>query len=110
MRLIDADGLTDLLVEVMENIRRDPKMTRDEIHIISGCHMLCEMIYDAPTVDAEPVVHARWVHEQRYGDSGGWVWRCSACRHEAFSPIISALKRCHHCGAKMDAHEGEDDA
>ena len=59
-------------------------------------------IDDAPTIDAVPVVHARWVHEQRYGDSGGWVWRCSACRREAISPIISALKYCHSCGAKMD--------
>lgn len=55
-----------------------------------------------PQMDAVPVVHARWVHEQRYGDSGGWVWRCSACRREAISPIISALKYCHSCGAKMD--------
>ena len=52
-----------------------------------------------------PVVHGRWVHEQRYGDSSGWVWRCSACRIEAISPIISALKYCHSCGAKMDAKE-----
>lgn len=59
-------------------------------------------INNAPTIDAVPVVHAKWVHEQRYGDSGGWVWRCSACRREAISPIISALKYCHSCGAKMD--------
>lgn len=64
------------------------------------------LINAAPTIDAVKVVHARWVHEQRYGDSGGWVWRCSACRREAISPIISALKYCHSCGAKMDAKEG----
>ena len=61
-----------------------------------------DAVESAPTIDAVPVVHARWVHEQRYGDSGGWVWRCKACRREAISPIISALKYCHCCGAKMD--------
>lgn len=60
-------------------------------------------------VEAEPVVHARWVHEQRYGDSGGWVWRCSACRRESISPIISAMKYCHSCGARMDGRPGHDD-
>lgn len=56
-------------------------------------------------VEVEPAAHARWVHEQRYGDSGGWVWRCTACRREAISPIISALKYCPSCGARMDAKE-----
>ena len=55
------------------------------------------------------MVHGRWVHQQRYGDSGRWVWRCSACRREAISPIISALKYCPSCGAKMDAKEVETD-
>lgn len=64
-----------------------------------------DAVDSAPDVDAAPVVHARWVHEQRYGDSGGWVWRCTACHREAISPIISALKYCHACGAKMDAKE-----
>lgn len=55
------------------------------------------------------MVHGRWVHQRRYGDSGRWVWRCSACQREAISPIISALKYCNSCGAKMDAKEVEDD-
>lgn len=63
---------------------------------------ILKAIDNAPTIDAVPVVHARWVHEQRYGDSGGWVWRCSACRRESITCIISAMKYCHACGAKMD--------
>lgn len=61
-----------------------------------------EWLDEQPTIDAVPVVHGRWVHEQRYGDSGGWVWRCSACRRESITCIISAMKYCHACGAKMD--------
>ena len=71
-------------------------------HYACGFDDAITYVEDAPTIDAMPVVHARWVHEQRYGDSGGWVWRCTACRREAITPIISALKYCHACGAKMD--------
>lgn len=85
-RLIDANALLDAM----------PK--NDEMLSLDVRRVIC----DAPTIDAVPVVHARWVYEQRYGDSGRWVWRCSACRREAVSPIISALTYCHSCGAKMD--------
>lgn len=59
VRLIDANALKSLLIEVLERIKESPKMTRDEMHIISGCHMLCEMIDDAHTIDAVPVVRCR---------------------------------------------------
>ena len=59
VRLIDANALKSLLIEVLERIKESPKMTRDEMHIISGCHMLCEMIDDAPTIDAVEVVRCR---------------------------------------------------
>jgi hypothetical protein len=91
MRLIDADAL---------------KMAFEEDGHLSG--YIEEYIDDAPSVDAVPVVHARWVHEQRYGDSGGWVWRCTACRRESITPIIFAMKYCNACGAKMDAKGDEE--
>ena len=59
VRLIDANALKSLLIEVLERIKENPKMTRDGMHIISGCHMLCEMIDDAPTIDAVEVVRCR---------------------------------------------------
>lgn len=67
-----------------------------------------DAVESAPAIDAVPVVHARWVHEQRYGDSGGWVWRCTACRRESITPIIFAMKYCNACGAKMDAKGDEE--
>ena len=82
-----------------------------EYYECKGCHSRspsanCMKVKEAAlTRKDSPVVHARWVHEQRCGDSGGWVWRCTACRREAITPIISALKYCHACGAKMDAKE-----
>lgn len=97
MRLIDADELVER-TEILYQRTASGK-------IIPWTAVRVCVINNAPTIDAVPVVHARWVHEQRYGDSGGWVWRCTACRHEAISPIISALQYCHHCGAKMDEKE-----
>ncbi len=93
MRLIDANALENRAYEIY--VHASPEFK-------TRMNTLKELIDNAPTIDAVPVVHARWVHEQRYGDSGGWVWRCTACRREAITPIISALKYCHCCGAKMD--------
>ena len=55
MRLIDADALKELMIEVLEHIKENPKMDGQERHIIAGIHMLGEMIDDEPTVDAVPV-------------------------------------------------------
>lgn len=52
-RLIDADALKELMIEVLEHIKENPKMDGQERHIIAGIHMLGEMIDDAPTVDAD---------------------------------------------------------
>ena len=95
-RLIDANALYDTISDVASSSHHDVMSVENVLELIDTAH----------DVDAVEVVHARWVHEQRYRDSGGWVWRCSACRREAISPIISALKYCHSCGAKMDAKEG----
>lgn len=67
VRLIDANALKSLLIEVMERIKENPKMAIDEMHIIAGCHMLCEMIDDATTIDAVPVVRCRECKHHRKG-------------------------------------------
>ena len=103
MRLIDADALKDMLIEVLESIRQNPKMTRDEIHIISGCHMLCEMIDDAPTADAVEVVRCR---DCKYwsgrNDKPGEVTAIGYCDHP--NHHIMPLRAGCYCadGAKMD--------
>lgn len=50
MRLIDADELKDTLIEVLERIRKNPKMTKDEEHIIRTCAMMGQMIDDMQTM------------------------------------------------------------
>ena len=102
VRLIDANALKSLLIEVLERIKESPKMTRDEMHIISGCHMLCEMIDDAHTIDAVEVVHGRWIEHPDDRCSLFNGWECSECKQ-----IVSGGRGnyCPNCGAKMDAKD-----
>ena len=69
--------------------------------VAAGFEAARELIADAPTIDAEPVRHGRWVHDinNMYG--------CSECgARETMSP--KKLKNyCPSCGAKMDLEEAE---
>ena len=51
-----------------------------------------DIIEDAPTVDAVPVVHGEWIHH----DDG--VVTCSECGNAESSDSYY----CRYCGAKMD--------
>ena len=61
----------------------------------------------APTVDAEPVVHARWVHRCRRIAIELWEWCCSACGElpPGDQQLAYTLRYCPNCGAKMDKKE-----
>jgi transcription initiation factor IIE alpha subunit len=57
-------------------------------------------INNAPTVDAVPVKHGKWLPENRTMDA---YWVCSCCgfpseAHGAFK----IYKYCPNCGARMD--------
>lgn len=60
MRPIDADALKATMIETLEQIKANPKMDCQEMHIIAGIAMLGEMIDDSPTIDAVPVVRGKW--------------------------------------------------
>lgn len=103
MRLIDADELKSLLIETLENIAKKPAMDGQEMHIIAGCHMLCEMIDDAEPVDAEPVRHAS-LKETGFDEAWcNWGY-CTKCG----TSNMFGSKYCNECGAKMDG--GKQDA
>ena len=83
MRLINADALI--------------------IHIVKK-YGLTEIILDideAPTIEAEPVRHGRWIGKPIAGYS---TVRCSACG-DVFLENNGKWKYCPHCGAKMDEVE-----
>lgn len=79
MRLIDADKL-------------NARLSRNGTPYFTVCD-----IDNAPTVDAAPVVHARWVYIY-------WCeFKCSNCGNLSKStPIKGKEKYCSNCGAKMD--------
>lgn len=96
MRLIDAD-------EMMKKTRR--MYAPDEIDSISPIATKCVLaddVFRAPTIEAVPVVHARWKHcfedwrQQIGGDE------CSACGFQHYGPGIDHYHYCPNCGAKMD--------
>lgn len=82
MRLIDADKIP--VVEDHEN----------------GCEYDFAYLYDIinmPTIDAKPVVHARWVGDDK-------TMKCTHCRRRIAKNL--SFRYCPICGAKMDLKEG----
>lgn len=62
-----------------------------------------KLILNAPTVDAVPVVHARWIEKEKY--TFGVMYDCSICGNRILDNGHS-WNYCPNCGAKMD---GEDE-
>lgn len=63
------------------------------------------LIYNSPTVDAEPVRHGKWI--VRIGAYHEEVIDCSVCGDSAWSLVpyenlVRSFKYCPNCGAKMD--------
>ena len=78
MRTIDADALQG-------------KEVRGTIGDISGDFIPAFEIALAPTIDAEPIRHGRWID-----CSNGWM--CSECEQDN----TYDKPYCPNCGAKMD--------
>ena len=91
MRLIDADALK-IRVEIGHNM--------DGLLLIP-MRDVKKSIENAPTIEAEPVRHGRWVHVDETEQS------CSECgKHVCFEQNMDGsfvvYKLCPFCGAKMD--------
>lgn len=91
MRLIDADALGVGLC------------SRDVLpaDYCAGWNGLIRLLEKAPTVDAVPVVHGRWVTHYRSGTTvaEGYVSTCCDMWNNRKSDF------CPNCGAKMDDAE-----
>ena len=88
MRLIDVDDL---------GVGRCSKDILPAAYC-AGWNGLLGLIEKAPTVDAVPVVHGRWVTHYRRGTTvaEGYVSTCCDMWNNRKSDY------CPHCGAKMD--------
>ena len=88
MRLIDGDALLE-------------KMKRRREYVGRPSDPVC-LVEDAPTIDAVPVVHGRWI---KLAEASEWDQkRCSVCGDVA----CCQGNYCMNCGAKMDG--GDNDA
>ena len=100
MRLIDADNIENNAIEYQERHSKDP-LTRGEYKLIEN------FLYECPTVDAVPVIHARW--EIDYS----WLGHCRCSNCHGTSIEAEWLNRymwpyCPNCGAKMDGGEKDE--
>lgn len=94
MRLIDADALNHVMQDVEKHFLEegyvDGSLPLNICKIIVG-----DVINKSPTVDAAPVVHAKWVFDRPYH------YKCSACNN-MWSSVAMVMSYCPNCGAKMD--------
>lgn len=93
MQLKDADELKKAM-ERMLCTGKEPDKER------YTCDVVCCVIDEAPSVDAEPVRHGRWV-KSGYA-CGESEWTCTVCGNKEWRVSSGRLKWCPFCGAKMD--------
>lgn len=94
MRLIDADRL----------------LQGYEDHDFIDTHV----VWNAPTVDAEPVRHGKWLDSETF--KRPWfrhhIFECSVCRNTLDMDGVNAgrgdANYCPNCGARMDAERKEE--
>ena len=74
-----------------------------------ACQWMDAMDYieDAPTVDAQPVKHGRWIEVRRHMDADGCIvtdYKCSECGfmlRDTNPDDRDSEFYCYHCGADM---------
>lgn len=97
MRLIDANALLRKTMKVETSIEVDG---RKRTFSFDKIVVPADEIEKAPTIEAEPVMHGRWV----YGVTLNHEWRkCSVCL--VSQDIFGCFTYCPNCGAKMDGQD-----
>lgn len=90
-RLIDADKFLSSMIKRFKCV---PLIGRNDY----DCESLKQMLIEAQTVDAVPVVHGHWCWQGKFR-------ACSKCgSYVEFTETLGASfwKFCPFCGAKMD--------
>jgi len=89
MRLIDADAL---------NLEYEVDMADDW----KTAHEIANIVKYAPTVDAEPVKHGKWIKadSQQYFRKHYPLFTCSECGYRKDSQ--KKWNYCPNCGCRMD--------
>lgn len=99
MRLIDADALRDVYERYFHAIHVQIRSSIFGEGMRIAIKSCIELLDNATTESAVPVVHGQWSH--RKGD--GALYRCSECGEAS----IRRFKFCPECGADMRERSGE---
>lgn len=101
MRLIDADELELWLKRVGKFL----KCEEDSKRVTKLIGKIIDHVNNAPTVEARPVVHGRWVDN---GIPESMLSRCSVC---GYSCGAYSMNFCPNCGCimKADMRGGKND-
>lgn len=107
-KLIDADELYSTLEEVRQDyLEEDTYSSNFAAEVIKAVQD--EYLSNAPTIEAEPVRHGRWIPVGYDGYADGCPvyneWECSECHFACEGEGEPPLNYCPNCGAKMDGGE-----
>ena len=109
-RLIDADALK----RHEQKIATQAWKMQVKASVETILNQFIDDIDHAPTVDAVPVVHGRWIREDYWsqgvgmGESYGYYYICSKCGNLVRGGYNECGKKyCDECGARMDRKDGE---
>ena len=112
MRLIDVDFVCDHIEKEIKDIviPRCPYAKRKDseydIGYNNGLTMAKAIAMKAPTIEAAPVRHGRWVPLSYDGYADGYPvydeWECSECHFACEGEGEPPLNYCPNCGTKMD--------
>ena len=102
-RLIDANALRDKLQKEID--KASPPFNDVIGSIRCGVRLARNIVEDEPTIDAEPVRHAKWIESDEYDEFSGRLYRCSNCNTFVIGDIDNY---CPFCGARMEADNDSD--
>lgn len=97
MRLIDAEAFLKTEIDRCGSAPLVGTCTSDNEY-------LSDRLKKAPTIEAKPVVHGRWIDKVEYGvctECGGR----SGTQYDGVEPIPLMTQFCPNCGAQMDEKE-----
>ena len=100
MALIDRDAvLEEMLFRCNQEIAKHKTMRRALGDVGRAAY---DSVKNAPTIDAEPVRHGRWIHDINN------LYGCSECTARETMSHRNMKNFCPWCGAKMDAEVQDD--
>lgn len=75
------------------------------VTIVTAKKLIRSVLHRTPTADVAPVVHGRWIEQEKY--TFGTMYDCSICSTRILDNGHS-WNYCPNCGAKMDGGDNDD--